>query len=86
MKPCLDCGRITDGTRCPDHYRAWHRARNRDPKRRALYGGTHAARSRAARKAQGRCSICGSTQNLQLDHEHNQVECRNCNLSHRKLT
>lgn len=86
-RPCLDCGAITqNGTRCPTHYRETHRRRNQDPKRRALYGGHHAALSRAARKAQPWCSICGSTQNLQWDHEHAQVECRDHNLSHRRFT
>lgn len=86
-RPCLDCGVIqTHGTRCADHYREWHRRRNQDPKRRALYGGTWAATSRAARKAQPQCSVCGATDNLQLDHEHNQVECRDCNLEHRRFT
>lgn len=87
MKPCLICGAITAGTRCPTHEADRQRARNASPKRQALYGGTHYARSRNARRCQPWCSICGRTAGqvqLTWDHEHGQVECVHCNSSHRK--
>lgn len=83
-RPCIECGLISrNGTRCVGCYRAYHRRRNHA--RVSLYGGTHQATSKAARKAQPWCSVCGSGQRLSWDHEHGQVECMPCNLGHRRL-
>jgi 5-methylcytosine-specific restriction protein A len=83
-RPCLDCGALTRNPagRCRPHELAHQKARNE--KRRHLYGGTWQARSRAARKTQPWCSLCGTPYDLTLDHEHGQVECRACNASHRR--
>lgn len=81
MRPCLDCGAPTKGTRCPAHEAARQRARNQA---RTQYAGTWRTQSRRARKAQPWCSICGTPYDLTLDHEHGQVECRVCNSRHRR--
>lgn len=57
------------------------RARNAT---RPQYAGSWYATSRRARKAQPWCSICGTNADLTLDHEHGQVECRECNSRHRR--
>lgn len=82
--PCIDCGARTrnPGGRCRPCYLKHEKARNEA--RRALYGGSWAKTSRAARRAQPCCVLCGSPFDLTLDHEHRQVECRSCNSSHRK--
>lgn len=82
-KPCLDCGVPTrnPGGRCRPHELEHQRRRNQ---KRTQYQGTWPATSRRARRAQPWCSICGTTQDLTLDHEHGQVECRSCNSSHRR--
>jgi len=67
--------------RCPSCERLWQKARNA---RRTQYHGSWRATSRAARKAQPWCSICGTVYDLTLDHEHGQVECRVCNSRHRR--
>lgn len=86
---CLDCSARYfpgDPYRCRPCYLQRQRARNNQPRREALYGGLHYAHSRAARRRQPWCSICGRTQwevQLTWDHEHGQVECVSCNSSHR---
>ena len=84
LRPCLDCGRRTHTTspRCGPCDRAHQRARN--AARAALYDTAHRRQSKAARKAQPWCSLCGITADLTWDHEHRQVECRSCNSSHRR--
>ena len=83
-RPCLICGVPTRNPagRCRPHELAHQKARNQ--KRKSLYGGDWARRSRAARKAQPACVLCGTPFDLTLDHEHHQVECRSCNASHRR--
>lgn len=81
LRPCLDCGTRTSRTRCPSCESIRNRARNA---RRPQYAGTWRATSKAARKAQPWCSVCGTTVNLSLDHEHGQVECVPCNSRHRR--
>lgn len=82
-RPCLDCGRIqAHGTRCAGCYREQQRQRNHA--RADLYGPGWRMRSLRARQAQPWCSVCGSPYRLELDHEHGQVECRKCNLAHRR--
>lgn len=83
LRPCLDCGARTrnPGSRCRrcelDHQRARNAARPQ-------YAGSWYATSRRARIAQPWCSICGTNADLTLDHEHGQVECRECNSRHRR--
>lgn len=84
QRPCLNCAQLTRNPagRCRPCELAHQKARNQ--KRRHLYGGDWAARSRAARQAQPACALCGTPSDLTLDHEHQQVECRSCNASHRR--
>ena len=81
LRHCLGCHALTRRFRCPRCEAIWQRERNA---RRTQYAGTWRATSKAARKAQPWCSICGATDDLTLDHEHGQVECRACNSSHRR--
>jgi len=82
-KLCLDCTarHRQPGPRCQPCEQAHQKARNAA---RTQYAGTWRATSRRARKAQPWCSLCGTTADLTLDHEHGQVECRSCNSSHRR--
>lgn len=84
LKLCVECStrHREPGPRCRSHELAHQRARN--AARRHLYGGTWAATSRRARRAQPWCSICGTPGALTLDHEHRQVECQTCNSKHRR--
>jgi hypothetical protein len=86
LRPCLTCGLVTrtTGPRCGPCERKRQRRRNADPVRQALYGGPHKRRSLEARRRQPWCSICGKTEHLAWDHEHGQVECRECNGRHRR--
>jgi 5-methylcytosine-specific restriction endonuclease McrA len=54
LRPCLECGARTHGTRCPEHERAYQRARNQKPGRRAY-------QDRAYKRipARGICALCG---------------------------
>ena len=89
MRPCLDCGTPTTGTRCPTHQRERQRARNQ---RRTWYHGDWERTSRAARAAHlaQHGPICPGHQrpphpvdppDLQLDHTTGQVLCRWCNVA-----
>ena len=85
MKLCIapNCPNLISGRgpRCPAHEAMHQRVRNQ---RRTQYAGAWYAISRRARKAQPWCTICGTTTDLTLDHEHGQVECKSCNSSHRR--
>lgn len=83
LRICVDCSarHRVDGPRCRPCYLAHQRARNAA---RPQYAGTWRATSKAARKAQPWCSVCGTPYRLSLDHEHAQVECQPCNSSHRR--
>lgn len=81
MKHCLDCGLLAQSTRCPSCERDRQRRRNQE---RTQYQGTWRTTSKRARQAQPWCSLCGTTADLTLDHEHGQVECRRCNSGHRR--
>lgn len=65
MRACLDCGKPTEGSRCPEHARAKERKRARRAKALGLTGArgsTAASRSRRARvleRAGHRCRYCG---------------------------
>ena len=67
--------------RCPTCEAEHQRIRNAE---RTQYQGTWRRTSKAARQAQPWCSICGTTYDLTLDHEHGQVECRSHNSPHRR--
>ena len=63
LRPCIDCGTPSPGTRCPDH--------TVDTKPRAQdrgYDHQWNLLSRRARRLQPFCSGCGSTEDLQCDH------------------
>jgi len=83
LQVCLDCGarHRLGGPRCAPCERTHQRTRNAA---RAQYAGSWAATSRRARRAVGQCARCGATDDLTLDHETGQVECRACNSSHRR--
>jgi len=61
MKPCIDCGTPTNGTRCPTHTKEHDRAKDRGRVR------THNEYGRAKHRGEGahvratatRCHICG---------------------------
>ena len=64
-RPCLDCGRPTDGTRCPQHAggheaarTARAEARRKTGGRRRQYGGDYRARAAAIRENATVCWIC----------------------------
>jgi hypothetical protein len=91
---CIEqgCPLMTEGTRCPEHERAFQRAREEKPNR-AVYRGSSRRMSRAARAAEPWChrpgpdgTPCGRTPDLTYDHETGTVECRSCNSSHRGTT
>lgn len=65
MKPCADCGELTDRARCPKH-----RTQARPPKdAHALgYDWTWRKLSRRARRMAPFCEDCGTTENLSADH------------------
>lgn len=83
LRSCLRCGARTrdPGPRCRTCELDYQRRRNRA---RIQYQGSWKATSKRARRAQPWCSICGTTEDLTLDHEHGQVECRAHNSSHRR--
>lgn len=82
LRECLECrARTSRTTRCPACEAKRQRERNQ---RRTQYAGAWRGTSKAARKRQPWCSLCGTTSDLTLDHEHNQVECRSCNSKHRR--
>lgn len=77
MKHCLDCGKLTDGSRCPAHTRARHTR---------MYGRRWQQLSLFKRANQRWCEECGATEDLTTDHVVAgslaggvQVLCRRCN-------
>ena len=60
-RPCLDCGRPTEGSRCVEHDRQLERgkSRARAAQHARKYGGAYRARAAAVRAAATRCHICG---------------------------
>lgn len=92
LKPCLDCGEPSEGTRCDEHRRAQVRDRSRARTRR-----TDTARwkrlSRRLRKLSPFCEFCGATDTLSVDHiipvsqrpdleyviDNCRILCRSCN-------
>ena len=70
------CGRTQKGPRCTDHEAAFQRWRNAQPGRKAVYQGDWPAESRAIRRANPYCSVCGSVDELTVDHPTRSVFCR----------
>ena len=69
LKPCLDCGTPTHGTRCPAHQREHDRVRADAPQRRARSSARYQqARAAAKRRDNHRCQRCGATDNLEAHH------------------
>jgi hypothetical protein len=65
MKPCLDCGTPSDGTRCPQHatirqrqLQAGQNIRRANKGGRSKYGGTHQRGGRAVRANATVCWLC----------------------------
>lgn len=63
LKPCIACGTPSDQTRCPDH----QLKDTRDRQARG-YDWHWDQLSRRARRLQGFCSDCGTTEDLECDH------------------
>lgn len=86
-RPCLDCGSLTQGTRCPRCDRNLQSHRNQ---RRTHYHGDWQARSRKAREewVAEHGWVCPGWQRpahpattLQLDHTTGLVLCHRCNVA-----
>lgn len=68
MRPCLKCGVPTPSSYCEDHDPgAWRDRRHQSATDRG-YDAAWSRLSRRARRMQGFCSDCGSSDDLQLDH------------------
>lgn len=66
MRPCVDCGEPTEGTRCAEHTEPSGGAKTSATSR--GYDAAWRRLSERARKLQPFCSDCGSTTELQTDH------------------
>jgi len=79
-RPCLDCGQLAKGSRCPEHQAQFDRnlAKSKDTperraKKRALYGGDYQRRRRELLATATICYMCGrgvsdSSNPLEADH------------------
>jgi hypothetical protein len=76
--PGFDCHTRTWRPRCDRCQAEWTR------RRRGLYNPQWARLSRAARAAHPFCSVCGTQEDLTLDHETGTVQCRAHNSAHRR--
>ena len=65
MKPCIDCGEPTEGSRCPEHDR---NRRPGPPPRQNGYDSTWDKLSKRARRLQPFCTDCYTTEDLTTDH------------------
>lgn len=91
MRPCLDCGIPTHGTRCPEHERAKQRVRNARADR-SIYAGGYQAFRKQVLKYATHCARCGialvrsktSARGATFDHDTSTVLCRSCNSSQRR--
>lgn len=71
MRPCLVCGRVTEGSRCPDHQPRTPRSkdtRRRKGKGQAAYDPIWRKLSTQARRASPFCIDCGAVDDLTCDH------------------
>lgn len=67
LRPCVDCGDLSEFSRCPQHRPA--RAPKKEPNTtRAGYGWRWQKLSRRARALQPFCSDCGARDDLTTDH------------------
>lgn len=66
LRPCLDCSEPTDATRCPDCQTQHNNTRNTSPRERG-YDAAWEKLSKRLRKT-ACCSVCGTREDLQLDH------------------
>lgn len=64
LRPCLECGELSEGARCPEHRPP---ARSR-PYREVGYDSAWDRLSKRARRMQPFCSDCGTTEDLTCDH------------------
>ena len=68
LKPCLDCGELSDAGRCEEHRPSSSALRGLTPKQRG-YDEAWRRLSKRARAAQPWCSDCGATERLGADHK-----------------
>ena len=66
-QPCIDCGVVTTGTRCPQHAARHKQAAHQQQTRRrqlqggrSKYGGTYGGAARAVRATATICWLCGT--------------------------
>lgn len=64
MKPCIECGELSDAARCPEHTPVKFVA----PTTARGYGSAWQKLSVRARRLQPFCSDCGATDDLTADH------------------
>lgn len=64
MKPCIECGELSEAARCPEHTEAKFVASSTQ----RGYGTAWRKLSERARRLQPFCSDCGSTADLTADH------------------
>lgn len=88
MRPCLECGSPTKGTRCPLHEAARQHVRNQA---RTQYRGSWRAYSKARRRGAVACPRCGvffdqadRKRRSTTDHTTGLVLCQSCNSSIRR--
>lgn len=87
LRPCLECGDLSEDARCPEHQRRELPRPNRPTTAQLGYGGKWQRLSRKARRLQPWCSWCLTEDDLTTDHlvwparslEDVQVLCRPCN-------
>lgn len=68
LSPCLVCGEPTAGTRCAEHTADRDRTRVRGDFRQRYGGAAWDRLSQRARRLQGFCTDCGTTEQLGCDH------------------
>lgn len=60
-KPCLDCGKLSEGSRCPEHQRRVDQLRDmkRAAKKAQYYNSDYRKRAKIVRETALICHICG---------------------------
>lgn len=66
LKPCMECGELSDESRCDDH--SLKSRGEKAPSNERGYDHAWRKLSEKARKLQPFCSDCGATNDLQTDH------------------
>lgn len=78
-QPCLDCGRLSPATRCPEHQRAYNQRQaeryetaERKEKKRNLYNSQYRKQAKLIKAIATHCHLCGKpfTPNDQIDADH----------------